>query len=69
MGDKTSKSSGRNLQKVAQFLSEPLISMMQLMELMQAAVKIIKSSPIGRLNRGFGNTDCWFYPSLLPLVM
>ena len=28
---------------------------------MQAAVKIIKSSPIGRLNRGFGNTDSIYF--------
>ena len=60
MGDKTSKCSGRNLQKVVQWDQK----------LMQATVKIIKSSPIGRLNRGFGNTDCilpaWFctVPSL-----
>ena len=32
--------------------------------MMQAAVKIIKSSPIGRLNPGFGNTD---YGKVVPL--
>ena len=58
MGEKTGKSSGKNLQKVAQFFTKPLISMgPEIMEIdASRGKKITKSSPIGRLNHGFGNT-------------